>query len=279
LTELIVDRNEGVTTLTFNRPESLNSLDNPLKVALRDALAEIAGDRSCRAVVLTGAGRAFCVGQDLKEHVATLEQSSVSDHSGSARLAPSSDPEQSPLSTVVRHYNPIAQRLADLPKPVVAAVRGAAAGAGASLAFLADFRVGGPGTSFLLAFSRVGLAADTGASWSLPRLVGYAKAVELMMLAQPVDAAESLRLGLLTKLVDNDEDVLPTAQELAARLAAGPTVAYAAIKRELSVGTAGTLSDALAAEAQAQSTCGTTADHRNATLAFVRKEKAVFEGR
>jgi 2-(1,2-epoxy-1,2-dihydrophenyl)acetyl-CoA isomerase len=276
---LIVDRNEGVTTLTLNRPESLNSLDNPLKVALRDAIAEVEADRGCRAVVLTGAGRAFCVGQDLKEHVATLEQGSVSDHAGSAGPAPRSDPERPPLDTVVRHYNPIAQRLANLPKPVVAAVRGAAAGAGASLAFLADSRIGGPGTSFLLAFARVGLAADTGASWSLPRLVGHAKAVELMMLAQPVDAAEALRLGLLTRLVDSDDEVLPTAQELAARLAAGPTVAYAAIKRELSVGTAGTLSDALAAEAQAQSICGTTADHRNATMAFVRKEKAVFEGR
>jgi 2-(1,2-epoxy-1,2-dihydrophenyl)acetyl-CoA isomerase len=259
---LLIDRTEGVTTLTLNRPESLNSLDTPLKTALRDAITEAEADRGCRALVLAGAGRAFCVGQDLKEHVATLEHGAAD-----------------PLGTVVRHYNPIAQRLANLPKPVVAAVRGAAAGAGASLAFLADFRVGGPGTSFLMAFARVGLAADTGASWSLPRLVGHAKAVELLMFAEPVNAAESLRLGLLTRLVDDDEQVLPAALELAARLAAGPTVAYGAIKRELSVGTAGMLSDALAAEAQAQSICGSTADHRNATLAFVRKEKAVFEGR
>jgi 2-(1,2-epoxy-1,2-dihydrophenyl)acetyl-CoA isomerase len=259
---LLIDRTEGVTTLTLNRPESLNSLDTPLKTALRDAITEAEADRGCRALVLAGAGRAFCVGQDLKEHVATLEHGAAD-----------------PLGTVARHYNPIAQRLANLPKPVVAAVRGAAAGAGASLAFLADFRVGGPGTSFLMAFARVGLAADTGASWSLPRLVGHAKAVELLMFAEPVNAAESLRLGLLTRLVDDDEQVLPAALELAARLAAGPTVAYGAIKRELSVGTAGMLSDALAAEAQAQSICGSTADHRNATLAFVRKEKAVFEGR
>ena len=259
---LLIDRTDGVVTLTLNRPDSLNSLDTPLKSALRDALAELEGDRTCRAVVLAGAGRAFCVGQDLKEHVDTLETGNVD-----------------PLGTVVRHYNPIAQRLAHLPKPVIAAVRGAAAGAGASLAFLADFRVGGPSTSFLLAFARVGLAADTGASWSLPRLVGHAKAIELLMLAEPVKAEEAMRLGLLTRLVDDDDAVLPAAQELAARLAAGPTVAYGAIKRELSVATAGTLTDALAAEAQAQSICGTTADHRNATLAFVRKEKVTFEGR
>src|SRR5690606_3388336 len=116
-------------------------------------------------------------------------------------------------------------------------------------------------------------AADTGVSWSLPRLVGQAKAVELLMLAEQVPAEEAFRLGLLNRLVDDDEQVLPAAQELAARLAAGPTVAYAQIKRQLSIGYGGTLAEALAAEAEAQAACGRTADHRNATAAFVRKEK------
>ncbi|MFB6395145.1 enoyl-CoA hydratase-related protein [Polymorphospora lycopeni] len=259
---LLVDRADGVVTLTLNRPDALNALDTALKEALRDALASLEGDRSCRAVVLAGSGRAFCAGQDLREHVDTL-------------TAGGSDP----LDTVRTHYNPIAARLAHLPKPVVAAVRGTAAGAGAGLAFLSDFRIGGPRTKFVMAFANVGLAADTGASWSLPRLVGHAKAVELLMLAEPVDAAQAERLGLLTRLVDDDEQVLPVAQEFAAQLAAGPTVAYGAIKRELSIGDAGTLSDALAAEAEAQTICGRTADHRNATLAFVNKDKPVFEGR
>jgi 2-(1,2-epoxy-1,2-dihydrophenyl)acetyl-CoA isomerase len=259
---LLVERTDAVVTLTLNRPAALNALDVSLKEALRDALADLEADRSCRAVVLAGAGKAFSAGQDLREHVATLR-------------AGTGDP----LGTVRAHYNPIAARLANLPKPVVAAVRGMAAGAGASLAFLADFRIGGPRTSFLMAFAKVGLAADTGASWSLPRLVGHAKAVELLMLAEPVPAAEAYRLGLLTRLVDDDESVLPAAQELAARLAAGPTVAYGAIKRQLSVGDAGTLSEALAAEAQAQSICGATADHRAATIAFVDKQQPVFEGR
>jgi len=166
-----------------------------------------------------------------------------------------------------------------MPKPVIAAVGGMAAGAGAGLALLADFRIGGPSTSFLMAFANVGLAADTGLSWSLPRLVGHAKAIELLMLAERVKADDAVRLGLLTRVVDTDEGVLPAAQELAARLAAGPTVAYGAIKRELSVGDAGTLNDALAAEAQAQSISGATADHRNATAAFVNKQKPTFEGR
>ena len=259
---LLIERSEGVLTLVLNRPESMNSLNVALKEALRDTLAEIEADRTVRAVVIAGAGRAFCVGQDLREHVATLEAG-----------------DTDPLSTVRAHYNPIAQRLANLPKPVVAAVRGTAAGAGASLAMLADFRVGGPATSFLMAFANVGLAGDTGISWSLPRIVGHAKAVELLLLAEPLSAPDALRLGLLTRLTGTDDEVLPTAQELAARLAAGPTVAYGAIKRELSIGTAGTLSDALAAEAQAQAITGATADHRNATASFVAKEKPTFEGR
>ncbi|HEY6594277.1 MAG TPA: enoyl-CoA hydratase-related protein [Asanoa sp.] len=259
---LLVDRNDGVVTLTLNRPEAMNALDLSLKEALRDTLAALESDRACRAVVLTGAGRAFCAGQDLREHVTTLESRS-----------------EDPLGTVRAHYNPIASRLANLPKPVVAAVRGMAAGAGASLAFLADFRVGGPGTSFLMAFANVGLAGDTGVSWSLPRLVGHAKAVEMLMLAEPVRADEASRLGLLNRLAESDDDVLAVSQELAARLAAGPTVAYGAIKRELSVGDAGTLADALSAEAQAQAITGATEDHRNATAAFVKKERPVFEGR
>ena len=259
---LLVDRAEGVVTLTLNRPDAMNSLDVAMKEALRDVLAQLETDRSCRAVVLTGAGRSFCAGQDLREHVATLE---------------AGGPD--PLGTVRAHYNPIASRLANLPKPVIAAVRGMAAGAGASLAFLCDFRIGGPGTSFLMAFANVGLAGDTGASWSLPRLVGHAKAIELLMLSEPVPAPEAARLGLLTRLMEADDDVLPAAQELAARLAAGPTVAYGAIKRELSIGDAGTLADALAAEAQAQAITGATADHRNATMAFVNKQRPVFEGR
>lgn len=259
---LLVERDGAIVTLTLNRPDAMNSLDVALKEALRDTLAELETDRSCRAVVLAGAGRAFSAGQDLREHVSTLD---------------SGHPD--PLGTVRAHYNPIAARLASLPKPVVAAVNGMAAGAGASLAFLADFRIGGPRTTFLMAFANVGLAADTGASWSLPRLVGHAKAVELLMLAEPVKAAEAHRIGLLNRLVETDEEVLPAAHELAGRLAAGPTVAYGAIKRELSIGDAGTLSEALAAEAQAQTICGATGDHRAATTAFVHKQKPVFEGR
>ncbi|MEV0268463.1 enoyl-CoA hydratase-related protein [Hamadaea sp. NPDC050747] len=259
---LLVDRAAGVVTLTMNRPDAMNALDVPLKEALRDTLGSLAVDPSVRAVVLTGSGnRAFCVGQDLREHVGFL-------NSG----------DDTPLRTVTEHYNPIALTLATLPVPVIAAVRGAAAGAGASLALLSDFRIGGPSTSFLMAFAKVGLAGDTGASWILPRLVGHAKAVELLMLAEPVRAGVALELGLLTRLADDDEAVLPAAQELAARLAEGPTRAYAAIKRELVEGAAGSLAQALAVEAEAQAECGATGDHREGTFAFVEKRPPAYSG-
>jgi 2-(1,2-epoxy-1,2-dihydrophenyl)acetyl-CoA isomerase len=259
---LLVERADGIATLTLNRPDSLNSLDVSLKEALRETLRELGADPSCRAVLLAGAGRAFCVGQDLRQHVETLESGSTD-----------------PLATVREHYNPIATLLAEMPKPVVAAVRGMAAGAGASLAMLADFRIGGPRTGFLMAFANVGLAGDSGASWVLPRLVGHARATELLMLAEPVNAQEALRLGLLTKLVDDDEEVLAAARALASRLASGPTVAYAQIKRQLRIGGTGTLAQALEAEYEAQSVSGATTDHRNATYAFVRKVRPIFEGR
>ena len=259
---LLVERVDGIVQLTLNRPDSLNSLDLALKEALRETLTELAGDSTCRAILLTGAGRAFCVGQDLREHVETLEAGAVD-----------------PLATVRDHYNPIATLLAEMNKPVVAAVRGMAAGAGASLAMLADFRIGGPGTGFLMAFANVGLAGDTGAAWALPRLVGHAKATEMLMLAEPVKADEALRIGLLSRLVDSDDEVLPAARALASRLAAGPTVAYGQIKRQLRIGGTGTLKEALDAEYEAQAASGDTADHRNATYAFVRKQRPIFEGR
>ncbi|HEY3502928.1 MAG TPA: enoyl-CoA hydratase-related protein [Actinocatenispora sp.] len=259
---LAVERADtGVATLTFRRPDSLNALSVALKEAFRDALAELAADPTCRALVLAGAGRGFCVGQDLREHVETLAAG------GDA------------MRTVHEHYTPIATLLGGMPKPVVAAVRGPAAGAGAALAFLSDFRIGGPGTSFSMSFAGVGLAGDTGISWSLPRLVGLAKATELTLLGTKVTADEAYRLGLLTELRETDDEVLPAATALATRLAAGPTVAYAQLKRELATGASGSLADALAVEADAQSISGATEDHRAATEAFVAKRRPTFHGR
>ena len=258
---LLVERGDGVATVTLNRPDSMNSLSVELKDALVAVVHDLAGDHSVRAVVLTGAGRAFCVGQDLREHKAMLD---------------SGDPQ--PLRTVVRHYNPITSGLAAMPKPVVAAVNGVAAGAGAGFAFACDFRIASKSASFLLAFAGVGLSLDSGTSWTLPRLIGSARATALSLLSEPVTAEAALEMGLVNAVVEPDR-LLPAAHELAARLAAGPTVAYAAIKESIAFAASSTLSDALAKEAEMQQRTGATADHRAAVDAFVAKQKPTFTGR
>ncbi len=258
---VLLDRAAGVATITMNRPASMNSLSLEMKESLIAALREVRDNEAVRAVVLTGAGSAFCVGQDLREHAALMAQN---------------DPR--PLRTVRDHYNPIALGLIEMPKPVVAAVNGMAAGAGASFAFACDFRIAGEGAGFLMAFARVGLSADSGASWTLPRLVGNARATALMMLAEPVSPAQALEMGLVTAVVPDDK-VLPAAHELASRLAAGPTVAYACIKEAIAYGGTADLADALEREADLQARAGATQDHRNATAAFVAKQQATFEGR
>ncbi len=254
-------RDGAVCTITLNRPESMNSLDLSAKRALLSALRKAAADPGVRAVVLTGSGRGFCVGQDLKEHVALITTG-----------------DRAPLSTVSEHYNPIVTTIATMPKPVIAAVNGMAAGAGASFAYAADLRLAGAGARFLMAFAKIGLSVDSGATWTLPRLIGHAKATELMLLAQPVDAETALALGMVTEVVPDDE-LAGRAADLAASLAAGPTLAYAAIKSALAFSASTDLAGALANEAEHMASTGQTADHRAAVNAFVAKEQATFEGR
>jgi 2-(1,2-epoxy-1,2-dihydrophenyl)acetyl-CoA isomerase len=258
---LLLDRSDHVATVTMNRPDSMNSLSTELKDALVATLTELGADPGVRAVVLTGSGRGFCVGQDLAEHVQLLQ---------------ANDP--TPLSTVGRHYNPITIALAEMAKPVIAAVNGMAAGAGASFAFACDLRVVSDQAKFLLAFANVGLGLDSGASWTLPRLIGRAQAMELSLLATPISAKQADQYGLVTRLVPTDQ-VLPVAQELAGQLAAGPTTAYAAIKNAIGFAAGHTLREALAHEAVQQAMAGATEDHRTAVAAFVNKEKPVFIGR
>lgn len=257
---VLLDVTEGVATLTLNRPQALNSFTSELKDALVEAVGRVAEDDAVRAVVLTGAGRAFSAGQDLREHADNLESG-----------------DGSPLRTVREQYNPLVLKLATLPKPVVAAVNGMAAGAGASVTFAADFRIAGDGAKFLLAFANVGLALDSGASWTLPRLIGHARATAMALLAEPVTASAALEMGLVNAVVP-DDTVLAAAHELAAKLAAGPTLAYAAIKQQLAFSATATLFDALDKEGDLQNALGRTEDHRNATAAFLRKERPVFTG-
>jgi 2-(1,2-epoxy-1,2-dihydrophenyl)acetyl-CoA isomerase len=254
------DLTDAVATVTLNRPESMNALDTALKEALRDALRAAAEDPQVRAVLLTGRGRAFCVGQDLAEHAHNLD----------------ADPG-AVWATVPEHYTPIASTLATMPKPVVAAVNGAAAGAGAAFAFACDFRVAADTATFTMAFSAVGLSADSGSSWSLPRLVGLAKAKELLMLSPTVGAEQALALGLVTEVVPGEE-VHARARELAVRLAAGPTVAYGAIRQALAYSAAHGLDESLAFEHRMMDLTGATDDHRGAVAAFLAKTRPTFQG-
>jgi 2-(1,2-epoxy-1,2-dihydrophenyl)acetyl-CoA isomerase len=253
------DHHGGVAVITLNRPEARNALTNEMKDGLLAALRQCAEDAEVRAVLLTGAGRAFCAGQDLREHAEDLETSDLGE-------------------TVRRHYNPMVMTIATMGKPVIAALNGVAAGAGAALAFACDFRIAARGASVLMAFARVGLGADTGASWSLQRLVGAGRAAELLLLAEPVTADQALAWGLVSSVVE-DAELPEAARALAGRLAAGPTAAYSAIKQSLAFAGSHGLADSLEQEAQLQAVLGTTADHRAATAAFLRKESPVYEGR
>jgi 2-(1,2-epoxy-1,2-dihydrophenyl)acetyl-CoA isomerase len=253
---------DGVGTITLNRPDAMNSLDVATKVALRDAVTAAAEDPAVRCVVLTGTGRAFCVGQDLKEHVQLLAEG----------------PSDALFQTVPDHYNPTVTALATMPKPVVAAVNGVAAGAGASLAFACDVRVLADTAGFNLAFSGIALSCDTGSSWTLPRLVGQARALQLLYFPNTITADEALGLGLATRVVPAD-DLANEVGALAQHLAAGPTVSYGAIRRSLYYSAGHDLESSLAFEAEMMALTGATADHRQAVEAFVAKKQPVFEGK
>ncbi|MGH3098767.1 MAG: enoyl-CoA hydratase/isomerase family protein [Streptosporangiales bacterium] len=254
-------RADGVVTITLTRPEQRNSLDTATKEALRDALAEAAGDSTARCVVLAGEGKAFSVGQDLREHAELLGQDN-----------------DAVWNTVPEHYNPIVLAIATMTKPVIAALGGIAAGAGAGFAFAADIRMLGESAGFNLAFAGVGLSADSGASWTLPRLVGYGRATELLLRPRTVGAAEALAIGLANRVVP-DGRLADEVSALAQELAQGPTLAYAAIRNALAYSAGHGLADSLAHEAELQAECGSTADHRAAVDAFLRKEHPEFHGR
>jgi 2-(1,2-epoxy-1,2-dihydrophenyl)acetyl-CoA isomerase len=259
---VLLDVTDGVATITLNRPDAMNSLDVATKEALLEAVRAVAGDPAARCVVLTGTGRAFCVGQDLKEHIGILQSGST----------------DTLFSTVDEHYNPIVTALATMPKPVIAAVNGVAAGAGASLAFACDLRFLADTAGFNLAFAGVALSCDTGASYHLQRLVGRARAIELLYFPRTVPAEEALALGLATQVVPSDE--LPDlVARTAAGLAAGPTVALGAMRRSVAYAAGHSFEEAVAFESEMMALTGATEDHAAAVEAFVGKQKPVFEGR
>ena len=252
-----VAQDSGVLTLTLNRPDVLNAVNEQLSLELQEAVRYAEREAAVRCIVVTGAGRGFCSGQDLRDRVGVGEIS----YADSLR----------------RRYNPVILRLATIEKPVIAAVNGVAAGAGCSLALVCDLRIASDKASFIEVFARVGLIPDSGSTYFLPRLVGLGKAFELAYLAEPVDAQDALRLGLVNRVVPHD--TLPVAtMELARRLAAGPTKGYGLAKRGLRYALRATLEEVLTYEAYLQEIAGHTADHREGVAAFLEKRTPNFTG-
>jgi 2-(1,2-epoxy-1,2-dihydrophenyl)acetyl-CoA isomerase len=258
---VLLDVSGGVATVTFNRADAMNALDTPTKELLLSTLQRVAEDADVRVVVLTGTGRAFCVGQDLREHIALLQSQ-----------------DESLWQTVPEHYNPIVELIATMNKPVIAALNGVAAGAGAAFAFAADLRVLADTAGYNLAFAGIALSCDSGSSWSLPRLVGTARAKELLLMPRTVHAEEALALGLATRVVPADE-LADVVAELAGTLGAGPTLAYGSIRRAVAYSAGHTLTESLAREGEYMSLTGASEDHAAAVSAFLAKESPVFTGR
>jgi len=256
---VILERDEAVAIVTLNRPERLNSFNTATTDALQRIFAELAEDPGVRALIVTGAGRGFCAGQDLTERVMT----------------PGAPVDVG--ASLDTRFNPLVRMMRAMPKPIVVAVNGVAAGAGANFALAGDIVLAAKSAEFIQAFVRIGLAPDCGGTWSLTRLLGEARAKALAMLAEPLSAERAAAWGLIWKAVD-DDDLMPQARALAARLAKAPPAALAAIKRLIHDAATTTMDEQLDLERDAQRALGYTRDFAEGVTAFREKRPPVFTG-
>ena len=255
---LIYSESASVATISLNRPETFNALNETICLELQEAIGEIAASDSIRAVVLTGEGRAFSAGQDLK----SMSSDGV-------------DPAVYVKEVLRRRYAPLILAMRDLPKPIVGAINGVAAGAGMSLALATDLRVASDKASFMQAFSRVGLVPDAGSNYFLVRLVGLPRALELAWTARRVGAEEALQLGLVNRVVPAD-DMMTTAMDLARSLAKGPATAIGLTKQAMVKATGAGLAEILDLEAELQALCIVTGDFEEGVNAFLEKREPRF---
>jgi 2-(1,2-epoxy-1,2-dihydrophenyl)acetyl-CoA isomerase len=251
------ERNGAVAHIVLNRPQVFNSFNREAAFAFQHFLDECQSDPAVRCVVITGEGKAFCAGQDLQEVT---------------------DPNGPLLTAIVRdHYNPIIEKIRALNKPVIAAVNGVAAGAGANIALCCDVVIAAESASFIQAFSKIGLIPDSGGTFFLPRLIGFQRASALMMLGDKVSAREAEAMGMIYKAIP-DEAFAETIQTFAERLAAMPTLGLAYTKKALNRSMQHTLSEQLALEEQLQTKAGATQDYNEGVAAFLEKRKPAFTG-
>lgn len=255
---LLSQTSDGVRTITLNRPEEMNSVDERVTKELQAELRAVVKDKSVRCLVITGAGRAFCAGQDLK---AATSRGGDFDFTDALR----------------RRYNPVILGLRSLEIPVIASVNGVAAGAGWSIALACDLRIASSQAKFVGAFSKIGLVPDSGMTWTLPRLVGTSKALEIAWLGEPITADQALTMGLVNRVVAPDE-LAEATQQLAATLAKGPTKGYGLIKRAIYGGLGRDLEAQLEYEAMLQGVSGKTKDYHEGVKAFLEKRQPEFMG-
>ena len=256
---IVATLDSGVQTLTLNRPDKLNALNEDMHFALRAGLQRAADDAAVRAVLLTGAGRGFCAGADLGDRDPRKERPDLA-------------------AIIARLYNPTLRLIRSLDKPVVCAVNGVAAGAGASIALACDIVLAARSAKFVQAFSKIGLIPDAGGSWSLPRILGEPRAKALALLAEPLPAETAAAWGLIWKATD-DTDLLPEARAIATRLAAGPTRGLGLTKRAIQAAADNGFDAQLDLERDLQGEAGRTDDHAEGVVAFLEKRKPEFTGR
>jgi 2-(1,2-epoxy-1,2-dihydrophenyl)acetyl-CoA isomerase len=257
---ILMDKREGYRVITLNRPDRLNSFNEAMHAALMAALLDAEADKDCRALILTGSGRGFCAGQDLSDRV----------------FSPGQVPDLS--STLERLYNPLVRKLRDLRMPVLCAVNGVAAGAGANIAFACDIVLAARSAKFIQAFAKLGLVPDSGGTWFLPRLVGPARARALALLAEPVSAEQAEAWGMIWKAVD-DAVIMEEAHRLAVHFSSQPTVGLGLIKRALDASESNDLDQQLDLERDFQGQAGRTPDYLEGVTAFFEKRQPKFTGR
>ncbi len=255
---LNISKSGGVATLTFNRPDKFNSFNQELAFAFQKALDDCESDEEVRAIVVRGEGKAFCAGQDLAE---------------------ATDPNGPPLQSIVgKHYNPIIERIQNIEKPIIAAVNGVAAGAGANIALACDIVVASTSAKFIQAFSAIGLIPDSGGTYFLPRLVGRQKALSLMLTGDRVGAKEAESMNMIYKAVE-DEDFDEYILNFSNQLAKMPTKGFGLTKRAVNASMNNTLTEQLSLEEELQAEAGQTDDFKEGTAAFLEKRKPTFKGK